>query len=273
MAYLSFYISIDSSRHEIEIAQLHLLGVDSFVEHDEALEAFVDVDVFPELEHEIELYLKENALPYEKKIHNEKDWNAEWEKNFEPIAISNQLLVRAPFHVQDQKYRQELIIAPKMAFGTGHHETTSMILEWMLKEDLNGKDVLDFGCGTGILGIYAARNSARKVVFIDNDPLSTENAIENILLNQLPVLKVLLGSFDVIPEEHYDLIVANITRNVLSEGLMQLANHLNSKGKIAMSGFLLQDAEFMIEKIKQSSLHLIEQKEKGDWLCLIAEKQ
>ncbi len=271
--YISYLISLDPSNHEIEIAQLNLLGVESFMEHDDALEAFVDSEKFPELENEIETYLKEKSFSFEKKTHDAKDWNAEWEKNFTPIAIINQLLVRAPFHVQDQNYRQELIIAPKMAFGTGHHETTSMILEWMLKEDLTRKDVLDFGCGTGILGIFAAKNSASKVVFVDNDPLATENTTENIVLNQLSAMNVLLGSFDAIPNEQYDFILANITRNILSEGLSVLANHLKSNAKIAMSGFLLQDAEFMIEKIKQSGLHLIEQKEKGDWLCLIAEKQ
>jgi ribosomal protein L11 methyltransferase len=273
VAYISFLISIDPSQHEIEIAQLHLLGVDSFVEHDEALEAFIDVGTLPELEQEIEHYLKLNAFPYEKKIHHEKDWNAEWEKNFSPIAIGNQLLVRAAFHPQDKSFSQELIISPKMAFGTGHHETTSMILEWLLDQDLKGYDVLDFGCGTGILGIYAAKQATHKVVFVDNDPLSTENTAENILLNQLPEMKVILGSFDGIPNEQYDLILANITRNVLSEGLLQLANHLKSKGKIVMSGFLLQDAGFMIEKIRHNGLQYIEQKQKGDWLCIIAEKQ
>ena len=166
-----------------------------------------------------------------------------------------------------------MLTLPKMAFGTGHHETTSMILEWMLTQDLAGKDVLDFGCGTGILGIYAAKNSVSSVVFIDNDSLATENTNENILLNQLSEIKVLLGSFDAIPDVKFDLILANITRNILSEGMAILSNHLKPKAKIAMSGFLLQDAEFMIDKIKLSGLQLIEQKHKGDWLCIIAEKQ
>jgi ribosomal protein L11 methyltransferase len=272
LAYISYLISLDPSNHEIQIAQLNLLGVESFIEHDHELEAFIETEKNPELENEIEIYLKENGFTFEKKLHDARDWNAEWEANFKPIEIGNELIVRAPFHLSDQKFAYELIIAPKMAFGTGHHETTSMILEWMLQEDIAGKDVLDFGCGTGILGIFAAKKNAASVCFIDNDPLATENTEENFKLNDLVPMEVKLGSYDVIPDKQYDLILANITRNILSEGMDVLSNHLKPKGKIVMSGFLIQDVEYMKEKMDQVGLMLNDQKIKGDWVCFIAGK-
>lgn len=273
MTYISYLISLDANNHEIEIAFLNQMGVEAFIEHDDALEAFVENNEHPTLCDELEIYLTEKRFPFERIIHVSKDWNAEWEMNFKPIAIGNDLFIRAPFHSKEPFYKQELIIAPKMAFGTGHHETTSMILEWMLTQDLNEKDVLDFGCGTGILGIFAAKCGARKLYFIDNDPLAIENTQENIALNQLPEMELQLGSYDVIPQTKFDLILANITRNILSDGLSILSKHLKPQGKIAMSGFLFGDSEYMLEKINQAGLHLIEQKQKNDWLCFIAEKQ
>lgn len=273
MTYISYYVSLDPANHEIEIARLNRLGVESFIEHEHALEAFIESNQFSSLENEIEAYLNESSFLFEKRIHQAKDWNAEWENNFKPIIINDQLVIRAPFHPELAEYPQELVIAPKMAFGTGHHETTSMILEWMLTQDLEEKEVLDFGCGTGILGIFAAKNLAANVCFIDNDPFAIENVHENSTLNNLNKLDARLGSFDEIPEASYDMILANITRNVLSDGLVQLSNHLKHKAKIIMSGFLRSDGDFMLDKIDQAKLKFIEQKQKNDWLCIIAEKQ
>jgi ribosomal protein L11 methyltransferase len=273
VTHISYFITLDPSIHEIEIAYLNQMGVESFIEHDQALEAFIEAGINSELEIEIENYLIQKDFPFEKKMHQAKDWNAEWEMNFMPIAIGDRLLVRASFHLHNPDYKQEIIITPKMAFGTGHHETTSMILEWMILQDINGKSVLDFGCGTGILGIFAAKCDAGNLCFIDNDPLAIENTNENISANKLPAMEVRLGSYDVIPDETYDLILANITRNILSEGLKVLSGHLKSKAKIVMSGFLLDDLEFMLNKIHGSNLNFIEKRQKSDWLCIIAEKQ
>lgn len=273
MTHISYFITLDPIHHEIEIAQLNLLGVESFLEHDHALEAFIESESSGSLAKEIEEYLKEKALPFKKIIHNARAWNTEWESNFKPIGIDHKLFVRADFHDPDPQYAQELVISPKMAFGTGHHETTSMILEWMLGENFEGKRVLDFGCGTGILGILAAKNGAADIHFIDNDILAVENTIENIAMNQLPQMLVALGSFDAIPEQGYDFILANITRNILAEGIGTLSAHLNAKGKLIMSGFLISDLEFMLDRIIQSGLIHTMMMQRGEWICLIAESQ
>jgi ribosomal protein L11 methyltransferase len=269
--YISFLIYADAAQLEIEIALLNELGVESFIEHEDHIEAFIPSHEVL-LKTRIEDYLNIRKYKFTTQFHESKDWNAVWEMNFNPIQISDRLLVRAPFHPPSKEVEQEILIAPKMAFGTGHHETTSMILEWLINEKLEDKEVLDFGCGTGILGIYAAKNFAR-VSLIDNDPLAIENAIDNLQLNQIEDTILLLGSSESIPDNLFDLILANITRNVLSQTLTELVAHLKSGGKIIMSGFLKEDLEFMKHLIENNQLELKEQMQKKDWLCLIAVKK
>ncbi len=271
----SYLIKTSPENFEILIAELYLLNADAFQEHELELEVFIEgeLDSVKMRSELIENYLNENSYPFQKIIHERKDWNTDWESNFKPFQIGHQLLVRAPFHPQDPSFEQSLIIFPKMAFGTGHHETTSMILEYLIGHTYDGKTILDFGCGTGILGILTAKRGASSVCFIDNDPLCVENTLENIQLNALTDFPVLLGSTEVIPDKLYDCIIANITRNILLETLPILNLKLKPGGEIILSGFLLQDFDEMLHSLNGLGLNLKYRLQKGDWLCLIAEKE
>ncbi|MBK8956147.1 MAG: 50S ribosomal protein L11 methyltransferase [Saprospiraceae bacterium] len=270
MGQLSYLMNIPADEQDLHIALLYAEGVESFIQSEDHMEAFVD-EKLSDLQQQIELYCLENNIPFSKKSHEVKDWNAVWESQFEALPIGKQLLVRATFHDPDPEFEYDLIIAPKMAFGTGHHETTSMILEYMTGIELHQKDVLDFGCGTGILGIFALLKGAGEVVFIDNDPLAIENTAENLTLNHLKCALLKLGGLDEVPDRKFDYILANITRNVLTECLPKLSSLLNPGGNIALSGFLASDKIEMEKLILENQLKLKFAIQKGEWICLIAE--
>lgn len=270
MPQVSYTLNIISEDQDLHLAMLYELGVEAFIQQDETLEAFVDPQHL-EIQNAIENYCKTHKLAFTRQLHQVRDWNALWESQFHSIYIKDQLLVRAPFHQTDPNVKHEVIIAPKMAFGTGHHETTSMILEWMTTRDFKEMKVLDFGCGTGILGIYALLKAADKVVFIDNDPLAIENVQENLLINKLKPQLTILGDAHDIPDESFNIILANITRNVLIESLPLLAKSLKSGGMIALSGFLESDREEMEKNLQKNKLQLHLSQQKSDWLCIIGE--
>ncbi len=166
-----------------------------------------------------------------------QNWNAVWESNFEPVIVADQCYVRATFHPAQPTYPYEIVIDPKMAFGTGHHQTTSLIMCYMLDVSFDGKDVLDMGCGTGILAILAAKMGASRIWAIDNDPVCIESVAENIALNRTPHIVAKCGSADLISGEKFDVILANINRNVLLDQLKLYAQSLQENGVLYMSGF------------------------------------
>lgn len=269
---ISYRIAVNPESFDLLLAILSELGADAFQEHEDALEAFLEGENLDLRQKEIEDYLTEQKYDFQRIEHQRKDWNSEWESNFNPYTIETKLIVRAPFHPSDPNYTEELVIFPKMAFGTGHHETTSMILSYLVNQDFTNKKILDFGCGTGILGILTARHHADQVVFIDNDPLCTENTQENLRLNFVKECQVLLGSSELIPKLDFDLIIANITRNILVETLPVLFQHLKQNGQIILSGFLKQDLDDMNTHIHLAGLNYKNHIQKGEWICIIAEK-
>lgn len=272
MPHISIKITIQEEFQDVLIAHLFNLGVVSFLQNNDNLEAFLEEGEVP-LKNEVISFLIENDYDYSIVTHESKDWNAVWESNFEPIEIKGILRVRADFHKKDPDFIYDLVINPKMAFGTGHHETTSMILEWMANTDFENKIVLDFGCGTGILGIFALLKSAKSCCFIDNDPSCTENTIENIKVNAVVEQLVILGTKNQIPPLQFDFIIANITRNVLLESLSNLASVLNTNGTLVLSGLLVEDVQLMTDKINECGLKLKSMMQKNSWACLIVEKQ
>lgn len=271
MTKVSYIMNVSAENQEMHIALLYEMGVESFIQNEDNIEAFVDLNLI-ELQNSIENYCLIYELDYVKKQHDEKDWNAEWESQFQPIIVNHDLRVRAPFHQAGTGYRHELIIAPKTAFGTGHHETTAMILEWLTTQNMEHKSVLDFGCGTGILGIYALLKGAVELVFADNDPLAVENTRENLILNKLQPQEIILGGVHEIGDKSFHFILANITRNVLTESLPSLVNVLKRGGVIALSGFLERDKDEMEIQLQRNGLQLKHQFQKEDWMCLIAER-
>ncbi len=198
----------------------------------------------------------------------QKNWNAEWEANFKPISVGD-LYIRAPFHPAIPKYKNELIIAPKMAFGTGHHETTFMMLESMKEMNLNGLTVLDYGCGTGILTVYSKLCGCGSITGIDIQEEAIENTYEHFELNKISTedLTVKLGDLDQIRGEKYDLVLANINRQVLLQNADNLISHINKGGTLLMSGILKADREIITKRYAEAGFVSKGAKIKGEWCC------
>jgi ribosomal protein L11 methyltransferase len=232
-------IITEDYQQDLLINALGEIGFDTFEEMEFGFKAYIPADDFnlEKLDEVLEVYRDMFTFSYEIMLIPPKNWNAVWESNFEPIIIKDKVFVRATFHHARPEFAYEIVIDPKMAFGTGHHQTTAMMLELMLENDFAGKKVLDMGCGTGILAIMAAKLGADTITAIDYDPVCYDSTIENTQLNGIKNVKALCGSKEVIPEEQYDIILANINRNILLEQLRRYSEVLKPGGEIYLSGF------------------------------------
>jgi ribosomal protein L11 methyltransferase len=224
-------------KREILTSLLAEENFESFVETGDELLAYIQVDNYArqkvdQLCDQFEVKFTEKRIP-------DQNWNAEWEKNFEPVLIAGKCYIRAPFHAPRPDYPYEIIIEPKMAFGTAHHETTTMMIEVMMQMDFRGKKVLDMGCGTGILAILAEKMGASEVAAIDNDSWAFSNAMENMEKNRATVVTVKMGDMDAV-DSGYDILLANINRNVLISHLPEYSKRIK-KGELLMSGFYEED--------------------------------
>lgn len=197
----------------------------------------------------------------------DKNWNEEWEKNFDPVIIDHRCAIRAPFHKEFPSMEYVINIEPKMAFGTGHHETTSLMISSMLDMDFSNKTVLDMGCGTGVLGILSSQKGAKEVVAIDNDKWAYENTIENIRLNEVE-MSVLHGGAEKIPNIEFDIILANINRNILIEQAIDYNRVLSFCGRLLVSGFLTDDVILIEETFKDLGLTPVNHTSMGNWQML-----
>jgi ribosomal protein L11 methyltransferase len=254
----------NASQMEILIAQLAEMGFEGFEEEETQLHAFVKDDEFRE--EEFMRLLKKIGLGYEKKLLTEQNWNESWEKNFNPVRIGNFCVVRSSFHKPDQNTLFEIIITPKMSFGTGHHATTFMMIEAMQKLKIKGKKVLDFGTGTGILAILAEKMGAESVYAFDLDDWSIANAMENLSENGCK--RIRLGKRSEIPDEtDFDLILANINKYVIFNSLQEMQQQLNEDGVVLLSGILTDDLLELNTIMAQHNLRLEESKEMENWIC------
>ena len=253
----------DGISSEIVIAFLAEIGYDSFSEIDSGLKAYIVSNKFDES------LLKEiiSKISFEYLFSEIKDqnWNAVWESNFEAVVIADRCIVRAPFHKADKKYEMDIIIEPRMSFGTAHHETTEMMIEWTLETDLKNKTVLDMGCGTGILAIIASKKGASEVVAIDNDEWAYNNSLENIQRNNTTDIDVYQGDASLLGNKKYDIIFANINRNILLKDLPAYVNCLNQNGMIFLSGFYEIDIEVIEELANKLQLKIASIKLKNGW--------
>ncbi len=256
--------------------QLGEIGFESFVETEAGLEAFIPVENFnePELTELLRTFNKNFSLRVTKEFIKSQNWNEVWEKNyFKPLAVGGACLVRAPFHKEYPKCKYEIIIEPNMAFGTGNHETTSMMLEAILEENLAGKKVLDMGCGTGILGILASMKGALEITAIDIDEWSVKGTYENAELNNIKNLKVKKGDASLLRDEKYDFIFANIHKNVLLNDLPAYSKSLNINGKLFISGFYTEDIPDLKAKAESVGLEDIGFATKNNWVVAFYKKR
>ncbi len=275
MNYLELHLSLSPDYADILIAELAELGFDSFVETDEGVNAYIIESDFSEeaVQALIAKYADQTAIAYEVSSLEKRNWNAEWERDYEPIEVASQVRVRASFHEKDARFRYDIVINPKMSFGTGHHETTAMMLEQQLALDFAGKTVLDVGSGTGILAILAAKMGASAVVAFDIEEWAVENARENAELNQCPQITVFQGTIeDVDPGNTYDIIVANINRNVLLAEIPTYTDFLVSNGYLVVSGFYENDAIDIRQKATETGLSFVTSMMNQEWTSLLFQK-
>lgn len=257
------------------MAELGETQYDSFLETDEGLEAYAEQAHFDQSQ--LEKILQRYGIvttDYRVQTVEEKNWNVEWEKHFEPIIVNNKCLVRATFHQIDKSYPYEIIINPKMAFGTGHHATTYLMLQWQLELEHQGKSILDAGCGTAVLAIMAKKRGAAQITAFDNNEWAVNNSQENLELNQCLDIRLFLGTIQkVSAEQSADLILANINRNVLLEEMDLYAQQLAPKGNLLLSGFLEADQTLIDQRAAQAGLQSVGVKYHNGWVALLLKKK
>ena len=262
----------DATEEKLEmlVALLNTLDYEGITENDDNVIAYVESDRFDrkELRDLLEnAYEDFHASITEEKVMEEKNWNEEWEKNFSPVVIDHRVAIRAPFHESFDSMEYVINISPRMAFGTGHHETTSLMISAMLEMELNKRKVLDMGCGTGVLGIFASMLGASEVIGIDIDKWAYENAIENVAKNQVE-MTVMQGSSDKIPEIEFDVILANINRNILIEQAADYDRALNYCGRLLVSGFLKEDIDMIEVTFEDLGFTSVNHTSMGKWQML-----
>ena len=223
----------DIERVEILTAILSELPFDTFEETETGLKAYMPEKEWTQsVENEVITLSEDFDFTFDKTFIPYQNWNAVWESNFQPIQVDDFVAVRADFHPNTEGVEFDLIVNPKMAFGTGHHETTFMMLQQMRSMDFKGKKVLDYGCGTGILAILASKLGAIDLEAVDIEPPSYENTIENCTINNVDNVKAICGVLDDVPSRNFDIILANINRNIIIDSLEDLKNRLNTEGSL-----------------------------------------
>lgn len=268
--YFEFHFKIDPVQpaSEILIAELGYLGFESFVENDDGITAYI-----PEEEYEDDLLANVHILQsedfkitYDQQEIERINWNEEWEKNFTPILVDEHCSVRAPFH-EKPDVEFDIVIEPKMSFGTGHHATTHMMIQHILKNDWEGKDVLDMGCGTGVLAILAAMKGAKSIDAIDIDNWCYLNTLENISRNDCEHINVEEGGAELLEGREYDMILANINRNILLRDLPVYEKCLRNAGQLFLSGFYEGDLPAIEKACKELGLDFKEKTERNGWIA------
>jgi ribosomal protein L11 methyltransferase len=265
----TFTVSPKEPATEILIAQLGFAGFESFVENEDGVTAYIqESDWNDGILNTIQiLNSDEFKFTIKEEVIEQTNWNSEWEKNFNPIQVDNLVSIRAPFH-ENPNLKYDIVIEPKMSFGTGHHETTHMMVQHLLDLDLTNKKVLDMGCGTGILAIFAEMKGAKPIDAIDIDNWCYENSLENVERNNCKHISVFEGDAALLKNKKYDVIIANINRNILLNDMQSYMNCLNEDGIILFSGFYKEDIPIIDAEVSKYGLKLDKVIERNNWVAL-----
>jgi len=265
----TFIVNPKEPATEILIAELGFAGFESFVENENGVIAYIQQEDWDEhMLDDINILRSDDfSITYKKDVIEQTNWNKEWEQNFNPIQVDGQVSIRAPFH-DNPNLRYDIIIEPKMSFGTGHHETTHMMIQHLIHLDLDNKKVLDMGCGTGILAIFAEMKGAKPIDAVDIDSWCYENSIENCERNHCNHINVYEGDASLLKNNKYDLIIANINRNILLNDIQIYSSCLNDKGVLLLSGFYKDDIPIIDAETSKYKLLLEKTIERNNWAAL-----
>ena len=263
-----FIVSPLEIGREILIAQLAEVGFESFVETDSGLSAFILKEEWRDnILKDIQILTNSDfKISYSFKEIKQVNWNSEWEKNFNPIVIEDKVSIRAPFHEKPHAIEYDIVIEPKMSFGTGHHQTTHVMVQHILDLNLTDTKVLDMGCGTGVLAILAEMRGATDIEAIDIDTWCYENSLENIERNTCKNIRVFEGDASLLKDKKYDVVIANINRNILLNDIKSYAHCLDKDGILLLSGFYVEDIPIIEKECSKYQLERQNFKERDNWV-------
>lgn len=253
---------------DLLVTGLAELGFESFADTATGFQAWIAAEAFnaPMLSVVDQLDTVLGKAECTWKLVKGQNWNAEWESNYQPVKIGRKLLIRAPFHATDPAVEMELVIQPQQSFGTGHHPTTALMAEKLLTSSLTGRYIMDLGCGTGVLAILAARLGAGKVEGVDIEKPAVENAMENARNNNTASIAFSLGDASAMEGKVYDMVLANINKNILKATMKQFAASLKKDGDLLLSGFFVTDADEL--RAAAEGFEFVELKNSGEWAML-----
>lgn len=265
-----FILSTTEEFHkDLLINDLSEIGFDTFEDFEKGFKAYLPSSEFDsdKIEHLKSVYGDMFSFTFATKSIPHQNWNEIWESNFEPLQVGTRCYIRATFHQPHPEFEYEIVIDPKMAFGTGHHQTTALMMEFMLDENFEGQKVLDMGCGTGILAILASKMGAEDVLAIDYDEICFDSTIENSEINRINNIQVLCGSKEVIPNHKFDTILANINRNILLDQLDRYSEVSKPGAALFLSGFYNEpDLSIIKQKCNSIGFRYIQHKELNNWV-------
>ena len=271
LEFLFYYNTENSFIGDLLAVELGEIGFESFLDDEKGLKAYIPAEKWNEgaLKEKLDSFPYTEGITCSQTYIKGQNWNEEWEKNyFQPIVIGGDCVIHSTFHkdIPDAKY--DIVIDPKMSFGTGHHETTSLMIEEILKADLESKSLLDMGCGTAVLAILAAKREANPVLAIDIEEWAYNNSLENIAMNNEPQIEVQWGGAELLKGKFFDVIFANINRNILLEDMCWYAACMESGSELYMSGFYKEDIPVIDEEAKKHGLNQLAFNEKNRWVVV-----
>lgn len=272
MEFITIKVICDPALIDVLIAELFEAGFDSFQEFDDGFEGSCEQSQFDE-EKVAVLFNEFPNVSFTVQEQEKINWNEEWEKNYDPIIVGDKCIVRASFHESRPEFQYEIIVTPKMSFGTGHHATTYQVLDYQMDLDHQGKKVMDVGTGTGILAIMAAKRGAKELVATDIDDWCIENSEENFTLNSVKDVTLIKGEIDEVKQSNFDIVIANINKNVLLDQIGAYADRLNEIGQLILSGFYEDDMDDLLRKANDYGLQKTHSSVRDRWAMLALEKR